>query len=173
MKVTGTSQEKLAEAYFFLGKLKESDDDDRLDRPDFGYYLSAFLSAAASVIEVLKKTHNPGFRKLFGEWLAGLSEQERRLHELMAGQRIASIHRATIDLESKVQHVDAFKLATLRARETNRAFMFFTPNIWDEGASVGIRRHYVTVHGSETVAVGACEAYLRMLGRLLDERGAP
>ncbi len=64
MKLKGTPHDKLREAKFFLERLEHSDNDDDLEALDFDHYLSAFLSAGESVIEVLRKTHNPWVRSV-------------------------------------------------------------------------------------------------------------
>lgn len=60
MKVKGTPREKLAEAEFFVDKMREVDESELLSRPDFTYYLSAFLAAAATVIEIVKRRTTRG-----------------------------------------------------------------------------------------------------------------
>ena len=56
--------DRLNEAEFFLGKLKETGEKD----PEFRYYLSALLSASRSITLVLQEDLRPKYGEKFNEW---------------------------------------------------------------------------------------------------------
>jgi hypothetical protein len=84
------SRRKLREAQFFLTRLRE---DAGKDSEAFSYYLSAFLGAADSVIDIGRKEAK--IKQIdFESWkTTSLDETERKLAEFMTDQRNAEVHR--------------------------------------------------------------------------------
>ena len=94
---------KLAEAGFFLGHLRE---ERGRDARAFGFYLSAFLNAAYSMVQLLtleaktdlkrdaesKKRAKALFQKWYDEWVAKLGPEDRDVWALMVTQRRDEVH---------------------------------------------------------------------------------
>jgi hypothetical protein len=93
------ARRKLREARFFLAYLKE---EAGKNSEAFSYYLSAFLGAADSVIDVGRKEAKVK-KDEYESWLATLLESECKLVELMTNQCNAEIHRdgASTAVESR------------------------------------------------------------------------
>jgi hypothetical protein len=87
---TTRAKSKLREARFFLTLLRE---EAGKDSEAFSYYLSAFLGAADSVIDIGRKEAK--IKQIdFESWkTTSLDETERRLVEFMTDQRNAEVHR--------------------------------------------------------------------------------
>ena len=101
---TPRAQYKLGEAQFFLNHLrKEREGDPRA----FGYFLSAFLNAAYSFVEVLtveakrglsagaaasRKQAKAAFRPWYDNWVKNLSADEHQVWDLMEAQRRDEVH---------------------------------------------------------------------------------
>ena len=101
---TPRAQYKLGEAQFFLNHLrKEREGDPRA----FGYFLSAFLNAAYSFVEVMeveakrglsagatasRKQAKAAFRPWHENWVKNLSADEQQVWVLMEAQRRDEVH---------------------------------------------------------------------------------
>lgn len=90
---TPNAHRKMEEAHFFLEQLQKEAAGGRSKKSGaFGYYLSAFLSAADSVIDVARKEMQ--IKELeFNAWQgSSLDGQERELLCFMSGQRNQEVH---------------------------------------------------------------------------------
>lgn len=96
---------KIGEAQFFLEELHKEAAKDRPKRPEiFGYYLSAFLSAADSVIDVARKEMQIKHKE-FKAWKGSLDEQEQNLLCFMIGQRNQEVHHEGAKVVPKESHI--------------------------------------------------------------------
>jgi len=83
---------KLGETRFFLNRLCELDRQAaEKDLEVFGYYLSAFLAAALSVVDVLIDEGKSS--DCFKKWRASLPEDDQDLFKVMKEQRRSEIHQ--------------------------------------------------------------------------------
>ncbi len=95
----------MGEAQFFLEQLQKEAAGDHSERPEiFGYYLSAFLGAAISVIDVAFK-ELPIEKPEFKAWREALGEQERNLLYFMKEQRRWEVHFKGANVVSKQSHI--------------------------------------------------------------------
>jgi hypothetical protein len=92
--VTDT-QYKLLEAHFFLGHLKRS-----VGKFDtFNYYLSAFISAARSVSDVMKREYTrkaPGFEEWMKKVECDRTKEEQELFDLTIDMRDTNVHEGRL-----------------------------------------------------------------------------
>jgi hypothetical protein len=87
---------KLAEAEFFFHKLAHAEQGN--EAAAFGFYLSAFLSAARSVSLVLQAEEKERYDRWFEGWRTSLSVEERSLLTNFNEQRVATVHRKGADV---------------------------------------------------------------------------
>ena len=92
-------KKKLREAAFFLGKMQEEERDRLGPKEPFEFYLSAFLAASQSVVDVLKSAINreppenrPKYNDCYRAWKDRLGANKRFV-ECMASERNAEVHR--------------------------------------------------------------------------------
>ena len=94
------TQRKLSEALFFFKLLYGQTQGPDYDAEKFGYYLSAFLSAARSVTFVLQAEDKDHYDALYSAWEAGLAEADLKLWRHVNDQRVAEVHRKGADVDT-------------------------------------------------------------------------
>lgn len=83
----------MGEARFFLEQLRKEAARDRSERPEiFGYYLSAFLTAAVSVIDVAFNDKEPIKKPEYEAWRESLGKEDRDLLYTIKEQRRWEVH---------------------------------------------------------------------------------
>ena len=109
---------KLAEAEFFYRKLAEITQRVFSPEPEaFGYYLSAFVSAARSVTFALQAEHKQKYDAWFSAWEAALSTEQRQLLEHFNSQRIATVHKVGIAVAHEATELSQSEFFLAVARE--------------------------------------------------------
>jgi hypothetical protein len=97
---TEATRKKLREAAFFLRQLATVDrakvNSLEPEAPD--YYLSAFLSAARAVQEVLRKERNDEFNAWLDGWVSGRTEEQKKCFKFLTDQRNNVIHEGGPEL---------------------------------------------------------------------------
>ena len=95
------TQRKWREARFFCNKLGALDGDPNLGRAEeFGFFASAFLSAARSVLDVACKENPSAFAQVFEAWKSSLDHETRAMYEYVSTQRVRAVHFG----DSSAQH---------------------------------------------------------------------
>ncbi len=185
---------KLEEAQFFLGHLREKQGK---DARAFGFYLSAFLNAAYSMTDLLKREVKTDLKKgavkkkqaktKFDEWkqnwVNGLPADERKVWVLMEAQRRGEVHGlgAKTFAETKAVPLD-------RPSRGHPAFygqMSIAPpaifgDAWaEEKRKLGLpswvqawreaQIHHFKIEGERQDVVQTCERYVTLLQRLLKD----
>jgi hypothetical protein len=89
----------MREAQFFHWKLVAAGSPASQEREAFGYYLSAFLTAADSVTDVAQLELQSGGR--IERWRESLPEDDRKFLDIMRGQRNAEVHRRGVKVEEQ------------------------------------------------------------------------
>lgn len=150
---TDDIHKKLREAEFFLGKLRKHDRDERLDRDRdrFGFYTSAFLSAARTVIYTLRPFVGPE-----SIWWKGLSKDEQELFEDLKTLRDDEIHVGQSDQAATIEREPATHVAARRANVRSVHSLVVTPHSDDEYATMGVKVHWFKVAGKEVRVVDLC-----------------
>jgi hypothetical protein len=160
-------QIKLSEAKYFLGRLRTLDRDPMLDHvgAEFDYNLSAFGSAARTVIAALPKATKG--RVSDKTWRSGLTEDELRMWEGLVEFREAEVHdgrsdRETVDEQEPMLH-------HLIRHADEKSWYLTIPGVVDAGASITVRRRLSPARDPKIPAVEWCEQIVAMLERRLSE----
>jgi hypothetical protein len=193
MKTT-RARHKLGEAQFFLYHLRKERD---RDAQAFSYFLSAFLNAAYSLVQVLevetkrwlkeraenKKQAKAAFQLWFEDWVKALPRDEHEVWVLMEAQRRDEVHvlgaetvkeTKAIPLEPPRDNPAVFY--TLLAGATD----LFADDAWrEELRRLGLppwasawreaQIHHFEVEGERRDVVETCQRYLALLDRLLND----
>src|SRR5205814_5692183 len=102
------ARKKLREAAFFLGEMQKREGSSRLDQEEeFGYCLSAFLSAGRSVSFVLRKENPLTYEAQRDSWLRSLEGSTRLMVDSMRDQRNTALKEGTVASEQNIEHVPA------------------------------------------------------------------
>src|SRR5262245_5499594 len=89
---------KLREARYFSGKMNAVAQRAAGDPEEFGFLLSAWLSACRSITDALERYHG----KWFNDWCVSRTTHEQRLFDFMRVQRNAEVHRDGADVQQSV-----------------------------------------------------------------------
>jgi len=165
---TDVARKKLREAAFFLGEMRKREGSSRLDREEeFGYCLSAFLSAARSISFVLKKENSLTYDAQRDSWLWSLEGSTRLIVDFMRDQRNAALKEGTDAAGQNVEHVPAAMAIEPHSRSPIPVPVIISPWSFAEGATIGVARYVLTLGGVERPAVEACRDYLAALELLV------
>lgn len=164
---TDLTRRKLREASFFLGEMSKREGSSRLDtEEEFGYYLSAFLSAARSVSFVLRKENPLTYEAHWDEWLANAPPATRAIMDFMRDQRNAAVHEGTVAAQQSLEHVHPFQAGEWRSGSPSPVIVM--PWAFADGATVGVARYVLHIDDDQRPAVEACRDYLAGLRLLVD-----
>ncbi len=106
---------KLRESEFFLHHLEKAANERAAGnepQETLRFYLSAFLSAAKSVIEIVKWERHG---RLYREWEAALPAKDRNLLRFIGYQRDAEVHRRGARLEPRRINLIQYLYPSVRA----------------------------------------------------------
>lgn len=163
---TELAQKKLREAAFFLTEMRKREGSSRLDtEEEFGYFLSAFLSAARSVSFVLRKENPLTYEARRDEWLRSVESSRRVMVDFMRDQRNAALKEGTDAAEQDVDYVPIFRASGPSYRSPLPVII--QPWAFAEGATIGVARYVLNLGGAERPAVEACRDYLAALELLI------
>ena len=164
------AEKKLRQATFFLGHLQRAPKEmlGRDGNPEhLQFYLSACLSAAKSVYEVLKKTSGTTMREVERQWREKLPEPGR--FDRMMKLRNRDVHLASTEAESLPKYIP----------EDSSRYMVFGNMRLDEmenpdetkvsgSAFRGTFGLYLKQQGRRVEAATACREFIDQLGSLLE-----
>lgn len=105
------TRKKFREAGYFLALLKQQDN--RIFRPEpeaRDFYLSAFLSAARSVGDVVQVEESDRYRVWFEKRRETLTAEEQEILKFTKRQRVESVHVRGPDVETQVTTVPITEL---------------------------------------------------------------
>lgn len=174
-EMISAARSKIEESSFFLSKLREVADSSQSSEHirHFGYYLSAFLSAARSAVQVLCQK---GFTSAW-TWTEPLiqswSQRERTLHREVIDYRDMSVHVRPVEPGTQVEFMP---LPNVLSRSRTRSGMSHSGAVFLTGLpstplpAVGLLRFFLEVDGKDEPAIECCESYLELVTRLVDER---
>ena len=86
----------------------------------FLFYLSAFLSAARSVRDVLRAEQPVAFRTWYPQWKASLADEHQARWEALRKQRIATFHLKGPDVSHRNEPISALEYLAAASREGMR-----------------------------------------------------
>src|SRR2546426_3543630 len=120
------TEKKLREARFFLSAMSAAAKSTRLDEENFEFFLSAFLSAARSVPDVMRVEGKKQYKGWYRRWEANLSEGERNLWRFINNQRIATVHREGVEVQTEIEFVPITRVE-FRGRHPAYGIGWFMP----------------------------------------------
>jgi hypothetical protein len=169
MQLIPATQDKLDEARFFLGEMRNAKRA-RADAAVFGHYLSAFISAARSVPWVLGNEQSEKYKAWEPAWKAGLSRAESEFLTFMNERRLDEVKRTGANTKIDWKFISIFDLPA----EEYRAFGGHSvPALTLEAArlgrpSVGRPTHRFAA-GDEPDVIASCERWLVYLEKTVSE----
>ena len=122
------TQGKLREAQFFLGHLVNEGQELLCNEPQaFGFYLSAFLSAARSVTFALQYEEKAKYDEWFPQWFGSLSGEDQNLARFLKDQRNYVQKRGGADVAVVWEYVPVTQVRTERPTHPAYGFHWFGP----------------------------------------------
>jgi hypothetical protein len=165
---TDLARQKYREASFFLGEMAKREGSPRLDQEEeFGYFLSAFLSAARSVSFVLRKENPLTYEAQSQEWLRSLTPSTRVMVDFMRDQRNAALKEGLVASERNTEHVPASVADRSSSRSHYSTTVIVQPYFFAEGATIAVARYTLSLEGRDRPAVETCRDYLAALELLV------
>jgi hypothetical protein len=173
--VTGSERiaNKLAEAAFFLEHMRAADETTNLAAVDFGYYFSAFQSAAGSIRFIIQDglgdrkgvTTGPDWWK--GQ-VAALTTDEQALINYFTVERNHEVHRGASNEAGKEEVRPAMHVA-MRGPNPGPIHQY----MFDAEATVGVLAHKLTYDNKDEGAVSLCSMYLQILPKITAKYAGP
>jgi hypothetical protein len=167
MALIPKTHKKLREARFFMNWLLLESRTPRHDREDFYFYLSAFLTAARSVRDVLDNEH-PSYGAWYDIWKRNLPTEESRLIDFTNGQRNIEVHEQgakTQDVEVWVPintvHVDP------PSHPAYGSFVYGPPDA--PTPEMAQKVYYFDIHGTQEKVVDVCRRYVELVDRMVGD----
>ena len=161
------TQRKLSEALFFFKLLYSRTEGPASDVEEFGYFLSAFLSAARSVTWVLQAEEKDRYDAWYPAWKARLAQAEQQLWHFMNEQRVAEVHQDGADVTATVEWRPVRKILGMQGRALAHSIIVGPPG--SPPVEEGVPIHHFRI-GDRVVDVrDACATYLNLLDALVKE----
>jgi hypothetical protein len=162
---------KLAEARFFFEKLSAADRRVMNPEPEaFAYYLSAFLSAACSIKDVLCTEQPRKLKKPFGVWFArweaSLCKSDQSLWNSVYRQRVATVHLRGVALKHRLEPMQHTDFAFAAAQEGFQVHVSAPPGTPRSTHFRAVRS--LDLDGSDVDVTKACGRYLEIATGLME-----
>jgi hypothetical protein len=109
-RVIEATRRKLREAEFFYQRLVDSLHPLRGDPEEFGFYLSAFITAARSVPWALQSEEKAKYGAWNPTWESQLTNEERELLRFVNERRLDTVKREGIQTLVEWQDIDIYEL---------------------------------------------------------------
>lgn len=168
---------KIREARFFLDRMIEREALAFGDHEQFDFLLSAFLSASRSIDYRMRCEEGDAYRVFRDQWDAHLSAGERELIKFLVDDRNREVHRSG---STRAQHHVEIPLHGTYRDRSGTAQVWGPPMaLTGEQVAAAIMKpaYFFEVEGRRVQVVERCEAYLRLLERMVFEyansRGIP
>ena len=161
------TQRKLDEALFFFKHLYKGAMGPPSNAPEFGYYLSAFLSAARSVTFVLQAEEKQHYDTWYPSWEARLVEDDRTLWKFMNDQRVAEVHQDGADVDRAMELRTVPQIFGMQGQALMRSAIFAPPGSPPVLEVIPIHRFRLGKRGVDVR--DACGMYLDLLTALARE----
>jgi hypothetical protein len=156
------AQKKLREARFFLGHLQSEEQSGLRNEEHFAHYLSAFLSAARSVVYQVYRASGSG--KEVDAWKATRNAEDRTFFDSIKALRDSEVHNEGVTIRTQQEAIPMPLSAEPRDPTTFAAFVQLG---YFSSARVYINRHYVDLEEDRLEAVPTCERLVALLEDLL------
>jgi hypothetical protein len=158
------AEKKVREAEFFLGKMREEERDAfGGNQEPFEFYLSAFLSAAATVRDCFR--HGQGRASRFKQdWVGQLKSEQKSLYNRLGKERDAEVHRAASSRKAKTEKKEFGPGTYSFGGATHHVFA--PPDV--QAALILQKQVYTfTIAGTEYIAIDACAEYCELLAQMV------
>jgi hypothetical protein len=170
--VIEATQDKLDEARFFLGHLREEAVELMRQKPEaFGHYLSAFITAARSVPWVLQKEETEKYRAWISEWDATLTTEDKEFLKFTNDRRTDEIHGKGAETDVTWEEVSIFRLPTDQANQfhvSDGAIRFQSLALGQTPPTVSRAVHHF-IEGRQLNVIATCQRWLEYLEKLVRE----
>jgi hypothetical protein len=161
------TQRKLREVQFFFGHLTQERSQVVRNEPEaFGYYLSAFLSAARSVSWALQFEGKDKYDAWFPTWLATRTAQEQRLLTFLKNQRNYEQKRGGAEVAVAWDYIPIFRVPVADPRHPAHGLHWSGPPGTPEPL-VGIPVHSFESATGDHEVIEACRRYFELLPALV------
>ncbi len=165
------TQKKLEEAHSCFQLLQTSARKIPLNRGVFDQRLSAFLSAAYSVEDVLETESGKAFEGWVKRWWDSRDAQEQALHKFIRGERNAELHREGATVTSAPQEISYQEyLQRAEGMQSGRHLGYFYGPQWSGPYGTEIPRTPVQIdipQLGDKEATEKCGQYLRLLDQMV------
>jgi len=162
------TKKKLAEASFFLRKMRDSQEALSVNSDEFGFYISAFVSAGRSVTFVLQAEQKSLYDAWFGGWEQALSAEEQALLEFMRERRNTELKEGDSAVHAEVQFVPFFEIKS-KDRGSPYYGIQWVVAPGEPPPTVGKVTHYYQIGGTREEAIETCRRYEELLERLVND----
>jgi hypothetical protein len=171
----------LDEAAFFLAKPSDAEAHPHLDEAErqFGYYLSAFLSAARSALQVVSGFEGSSKGKDGDDWTwaeqakRGWAADDLELYRALTGLRNLSVHEGKGGADSTVEFVTESELP-FRPRGSLDGYVFISQPVGEPPPRFGVKRFVLKIGQTSVPAREGVAKYLGLVRLMLDDyRNAP
>ena len=162
---------KLDEADFFLSKLQEITMDPQIDASgrQFGWYLSAFLSAARSPLQILANVNEKAFWIWVDREIKKLTREEQAIYKTLSKFRNLSVHHeGKAEADSTIKFVPEWELS-YRPRSPFQGFVFSPQLPGIPSPKIGIRKFTIKIDGKVKPALECCSKYRQIVGQLVED----
>jgi hypothetical protein len=161
------TQRKLNEALFFFKLLYGLTQGPDYDQEEFGYYLSAFLSAARSVTWVLQVEDKDHYDAWYPGWEGRLAEADHKLWRFMNDQRVAEVHQDGANLDTTLEWRPVRRVFGMPGRALAHSIIIAPPG--SPPVQEGVPIHRFRIGDSAVDVRDACATYLNLLKALVRE----
>ncbi|MEP6833218.1 MAG: hypothetical protein ABJB74_07475 [Gemmatimonas sp.] len=166
------SQRKLREAIFFLEKMRGTELSQHLSSEEFGFYLSAFLSAARSVTFTMQAEDSAVYQPARVAWGNSLNVEEKKFLKFMIEERnlVEKVGKASV-----TQSIEMISMSEFRSKRppprTSRS-QIIRPFNRDQ-PEVGALQHHFEYDGADWPVADLCNRYIEMLSSFLKTASDP
>lgn len=165
-KIVGTHR-KLGEARFFLEHLRKVDERTLSRNPIvFWYYLSAFLAAAKSVVDVL--IYESQSSDCFQKWRSQLPDQDQNLFEFTVNQRRSELHHRGASYLTEDEPASTYFYPSVQPLPLSVLFseMEIGPSGWVRIVT-HVPEKYFQIKGKRIKVIEAARRYVELLEDLV------
>jgi hypothetical protein len=137
----------------------------RINTEEFGFYLSAFLSAARSVTWVLQNESKGRYDAFYPGWLKALTADDHELLVKMNDQRVNEVHKLGVTVSAEERVIPIFEV-----RETGVDGVKVSSAARPQPRStISVPTWRLTLSGTPSELIDLCLRYVDLLKVLLDE----
>lgn len=170
-KATKAARQKEKEAGFFLAKMREVEATSHSNLAEaeehFGYYLSAFFSAIRSAPQIFAEVVGWDLiNNVRNSW----PDDEQNLERTLRKARNLTVHFERSSMTSSIEYVPQSQIAK-EPRHPLDGYITITRPPGVPEVKIGKRKFTIRIAGMDVLALEACEKYLQLNVRIIDDLG--